>query len=90
MSTYANHLYWLYRLLGPGGAEGHAFPDYHVSTAILLFYWVTYRISYVVRKTRSPMHEHISTVAALLNTLLLAGRSEVPVGAARNWHFGLC
>jgi hypothetical protein len=73
LSTYANHLYWLYRLLGPGGAEGHAFPAYHASTAILLFYWVTYRISYVVRKTRSPMHEHISTVAALLNTLLLLG-----------------
>ena len=73
LSTYANHLYWLYRLLGPGGAEGHAFPDYHASTAILLFYWVTYRISYVVRKTKSPMHEHVSTVAALLNTLLLLG-----------------
>jgi len=73
LSTYANHLYWLYRRLGPGGAAGHAFPDYHASTAILLFYWVTYRISYVVRKTKSPMHEHISTVAALLNTLLLLG-----------------
>ena len=73
LSTYANHLYWLYRLLGPSGAEGRVFPDYHASTAILLFYWITYRISYVVRKTKSPMHEHVSTVAALLNTLLLLG-----------------
>ena len=73
LSSYANHLYWLYRLLGPGGAEGRAFADYRASTAILLFYWITYRISYVVRKPKSPRDEHISTVAALLNTLLLLG-----------------
>jgi Predicted membrane protein (DUF2339) len=73
LSSYGNHLYWLHRLLGPNGAEGHAFPDYHASTAILLFYWITYRISYIVRKTKSPFEEHISTAAALLNTLLLLG-----------------
>jgi hypothetical protein len=73
LSSYGNHLYWLYRLLGPTGAEGHAFPDYHASTAILLFYWITYRVSYIVRKTKSPTEEHISTAAALLNTLLLLG-----------------
>ena len=73
LSSYANHIYWLYRLLGPGGAQGHAFLEYHASTAILFFYWITYRISYVVRKTKSPTDEHMSTVAALLNTLLLLG-----------------
>ncbi|HEY6370249.1 MAG TPA: DUF2339 domain-containing protein [Candidatus Sulfotelmatobacter sp.] len=73
LSSYGNHLYWLYRLLGANGAEGHAFPDYHASTAILLFYWITYRISYIIRKTKSPSEEHISTTAALLNTLLLLG-----------------
>jgi len=73
LSSYGNHAYWLYRLLGPNGAQGHAFPDYHASTAILLFYWITYRVSYIVRKTKSPSEEHISTVAALLNTLLLLG-----------------
>ncbi len=73
LSSYANHIYWLYRLLGPGGAEGHAFAEYHPSTAILFFYWITYRISYVVRRPKSPRDEHMSTVAALLNTLLLLG-----------------
>jgi hypothetical protein len=73
LSSYGSHLYWLYRLLGPGGAEGHAFADYHPSTAILLFYWITYRVSYVVRKPKSSRDEHVSTVAALLNTLLLLG-----------------
>ena len=73
IASYFNHAYWLYRLLGPQGANGHAFPDYHASTAILLFYWITYRISYVIRKTTSARSEHISTAAALLNTLLLLG-----------------
>jgi len=73
LSSYLNHLYWLYRLLGPDGANGHAFPEYHASTAILLFYWLIFRFSYVVRKVRSPFLEHISTAAALTNTLLLLG-----------------
>lgn len=73
LSSYLSHGYWLYRVLGPEGANGRAFPEYHASTAILLFYWVTYRISYVVRKTKSPREEHVSTAAALINTLLLLG-----------------
>src|SRR6185369_9383728 len=36
LSSYLNHLYWLYRVLGAGGAQGHDFPDYHASTALLL------------------------------------------------------
>ena len=73
LSSYLNHLYWLYRLLGAEGAHGHAFPEYHASTALLLFYWFIFRISYVVRKVKSPVDEHVSTAAALLNTLLLLG-----------------
>jgi Predicted membrane protein (DUF2339) len=73
LSSYLNHLYWLYRILGPGGAQGHGFADYHASTALLLFYWATFRVSYVVRKIKSPAHEKMSTIAALLNTLLLLG-----------------
>jgi hypothetical protein len=73
LSSYLNHVYWLYRLLGAEGAQGHAFPEYYASTALLLFYWLTYRISYVIRKTRTPVEEHWSTAAALLNPLLLLG-----------------
>jgi len=73
LSSFLNHFYWLYRLLGPQGAQHQAFPDYHVSTLLLFFYWLTYRISYVVRKPKNPFEEHISTAAALLNTLLLLG-----------------
>jgi len=73
LSSYLNHLYWLYKLLGADGAQGRAFPEYHASTALLLFYWLIYRFSYLVRKTKSPLQEHVSTAAALLNTLLLMG-----------------
>ena len=73
LSSYLNHLYWLYRLLGPEGAHGQAFPEFQASTGILLFYWLTYRISYVVRHTKSPFEEHVSSAAALTNTLLLLG-----------------
>ncbi len=73
VAAYFGHLYWLYRLLGPQGANGQAFPEYHASTALLLFYWVIFRMSYVVRRIKSPAAEHVSTAAALLNTLLLLG-----------------
>lgn len=73
LASYLNHVYWLYRLLGTDGAQGHAFPEYHASTALLFFYWLIFRISYVIRKISLPFDEHVSTAAALLNTLLLLG-----------------
>src|SRR5262249_22801676 len=73
LSSYLNHFYWLYRLLGPEGAHGNAFAEYHASTALLLFYWIIFRGSYIVRRVKSPRAEHVSTAAALLNTLLLLG-----------------
>lgn len=73
LSSYLNHLYWLYRILGPNGAHGRAFPEYHASLAMLFFYWLTFRISYVLRGIKSDFEEHVSTVSALLNTLLLLG-----------------
>jgi hypothetical protein len=73
VSSYLNHLYWLYRLLGAEGAQGHAFHEYHASTALLLFYWLIFRASYVFRKPKSPFLEHVSSAAALLNTMLLLG-----------------
>lgn len=73
LSSYLNHLYWLYRLLGPNGAHGHIFPEYHASLTMLFFYWLTFRISYVLRGIKTDFEEHVSTVSALLNTLLLLG-----------------
>jgi hypothetical protein len=73
LSSYLNHLYWLYKILGPNGAHGRLFPEYHASVAMLFFYWLTFRISYIVRGVKTDFEEHVSTVSALLNTLLLLG-----------------
>jgi hypothetical protein len=73
LSSYLNHLYWLYKILGPNGAHGRAFPEYHASVAMLFFYWLIFRISYIVRGVKTDFEEHVSTVSALLNTLLLLG-----------------
>jgi hypothetical protein len=73
LSTYLNHLYWLYRILGPNGAHGRLFPEYHASLGMLFFYWLTFRISYIARGVKTDFEEHVSTVSALLNTLLLLG-----------------
>src|SRR4029077_17862301 len=64
LSSYLNHLYWLYRILGPNGAHGRAFPEYHASLAMLFFYWLTFRISYVLRGIKTDFEEHVSTVSA--------------------------
>jgi hypothetical protein len=73
LSSYLNHLYWLYRILGPDGAHGRVFPEYQASLAMLFFYWLTFRISYIARGIKTDFDEHISTVSAVLNTLLLLG-----------------
>jgi uncharacterized membrane protein len=72
LASYANHFYWLYKLY-PDGIAGHAFPEFWPSAIILVLYWATFRISYVVRKVGSPRQEAYSTIAALLNTMLLLG-----------------
>ncbi len=73
LSSYLNHLYWLYRILGIEGAHGRHFEQYHASLALLFFYWLTFRISYIARTIKTDFEEHISTLAALLNVLLLLG-----------------
>jgi hypothetical protein len=73
LSSYLNHLYWLYKILGPNGAHGRLFSEYHASVAMLFFYWLLFRISYIVRSVKTDFEEHVSTVSALLNTLLLLG-----------------
>jgi len=73
LSGYLNHLYWLYRILGIEGARGRHFPEYTASTAMLFFYWLVFRISYLWRKPNTAQEEHTSTFAAIVNsTLLLA------------------
>jgi hypothetical protein len=70
LASYANHFYWLFKLF-PDGVAGHAFPQFWPSAIILIFYWAIFRTSYVARRIHAPRDETISTIAALLNTMLL-------------------
>ena len=70
VSSYANHFYWLYKLY-PGGVAGHPFPQFWSSAIILVLYWAVFRFSYIVRRVELPRQESISTISALLNTMLL-------------------
>ena len=70
LASYGNHFYWLYKLY-PNGTAGRSFPEFWPSTIILLLYWAVFRISYITRQVASPRQESHSTVAALLNTMLL-------------------
>ncbi|HEX8712418.1 MAG TPA: DUF2339 domain-containing protein [Terracidiphilus sp.] len=70
VSSYANHFYWLYKLY-PDGVAGHLFPQFWSSAIILILYWAVFRFSYIVRRVELPRQESISTIAALLNTMLL-------------------
>jgi hypothetical protein len=73
LSSYLNHLYWLYGILGIHGAQGRHFEEYHASLALLFFYWAIFRFSYVARKIKTESEERVSTVAAVLNMGLLLG-----------------
>jgi hypothetical protein len=70
LASFGNHFYWLYRLY-PNGLAGHLFPQFWPSAIILILYWAIFRISYIARTIRVPRDETISTIAALLNTMLL-------------------
>ena len=70
IASFGNHFYWLYKLY-PDGVAGHAFPEFWPSAIILILYWAIFRISYIVRRIRTPRDESISTIAALLDTMLL-------------------
>ncbi|MGB8477320.1 MAG: DUF2339 domain-containing protein [Acidobacteriaceae bacterium] len=66
--VYLNHFLWLERLLPTRGGPGHPFPEFFPSAALILFYWLVFRLAYVRRVPRSDKEELISTVVAVLNS----------------------
>ena len=71
LASYFNHYLWLRHIIEPMQGHRHPFPEFAKSAAILLLYWVIFRVSYVWRPPSDGRQERISTVAALLNTGLL-------------------
>ncbi len=69
LAAYLNHWIWLGKIIEPMGRHKHAFPEFYSSAALILFYWLVFRISYVFRRIADVERERVSTVAALLNTV---------------------
>jgi uncharacterized membrane protein len=71
LASYLNHYLWLRPIIEPMQGKRHPFPEFAASAGILVLYWLIFRMSYVFRRPSDERQEHISTVAALLNTALL-------------------
>ena len=71
IASYLNHFIWLRTVIEPMGANKHPFPEFVPSAVLLCLYWAIYRWSYLARRIESMAEEHVSTVAALLNTCSL-------------------
>ena len=73
LASFLNHFLWLREILDKLGPGRHDFPEYIPSAILLVFYWVAFRVSYVLRREPNAQEEGVSTLAALLNTGLLLG-----------------
>ena len=71
LASYFNHFLWLRPIIEPMNGHRRPFREFAASAALLVVYWLIFRVSYVLRKPREERQERISTVAALLNTTLL-------------------
>ena len=68
LASYLNHYIWLRTVIEPMGAQRHMFPEFLPSAGLLCAYWAIYRWSYIARTIQSAAQEHVSALAALLNT----------------------
>jgi hypothetical protein len=50
LAGYFNHYYWLRPIIEPMGPHHHPFPEFAPSAALLIFYWLVFRASYLLRR----------------------------------------
>jgi uncharacterized membrane protein len=70
-AAFVNHYLWLRPIIEPMHGDLHEFPGYSASAALLVGYWLIFRISYVLRRVDTLREEQVSTIAAVLNPALL-------------------
>lgn len=69
IGAYANHFFWLLRVLPEGAQPGVPFVHFVPSVALLLAYWLLFRLFYVVRTPLNRRQEVGSTAAAIVNSI---------------------
>ena len=86
-AVYLNHFLWLHRVLPDGGQPGHPFAEFLPSAALLLFYWLVFRVFYIFRVPENETDRVCSISNVLLNSAglltLLKYQSAHP-----EWAFG--
>lgn len=66
LAGYLNHFLWV----RPNVEQHLPYPAL-LGAAVLVVYWLIFRVSYVLRKNLNPAQERLSTFSALLNPALL-------------------
>lgn len=65
IAVYVSHFVWLSEVL----PENHAaFAEFWPSTALILLYWLIFRLAYVVRTPLDKREENLSSVSAIVNS----------------------
>jgi hypothetical protein len=68
LASYVNHAIWLYGVYEQQGQPA-TFEYHSASVALVIGYWVIFRVSYLLRKVSNTQQESISTAAGLLNPI---------------------
>ena len=83
IAVYLSHFVWLTQVL----PENHAaFTQFWPSTVLILFYWVIFRMAYVLRTPRDQKEENISSLSAVLNSTGVLGLLKLQ-SAHPEWAF---
>jgi hypothetical protein len=70
IAIYLSHFIWLTRVLPDSPAP---FAQFWPSTALILFYWLIFRLAYVLRKPVDKTEENISSLSAVFNSMGVLG-----------------
>jgi uncharacterized membrane protein len=65
VAVYVSHFVWLNEVLP---ADHVDFADFWPSTALILLYWLIFRLAYVLRTPLDKREENLSSVSAILNS----------------------
>lgn len=65
IAVYVSHFVWLNQVLPENRA---VFAEFWPSTALIVLYWLIFRLAYVMRTPQDKRQENLSSVSAILNS----------------------
>jgi uncharacterized membrane protein len=65
IAVYVSHFVWLTKVLPDNHAD---FAEFWPSTALILLYWLIFRLAYVLRTPLDKREENLSSVSAIVNS----------------------